>query len=177
MGPCTCSGPDSCNCGPGCKCTACGVSRTEKTCSKICSSASKLTSRYRNSVRHGQKRQPLEQAFDGLLERGLSVGTIVGCVVDVLTRSEIWVAVEVQGIGNRSQITTIASPYILFGRLNRSVRLYFLRGQMKSFKSKYILGTELLAFEADSAREVSNLALSVISPPIVPGTLVMNRYC
>jgi hypothetical protein len=48
---------------------------------------------------------------------------------------------------------------------------------MKSFKSKYILGTELLAFEADSAREVSSLALSVISPPIVPGTLVMNRYC
>ena len=26
MGPCTCSGPSSCQCGPGCKCTACGVS-------------------------------------------------------------------------------------------------------------------------------------------------------
>merc|ERR1712093_525389 len=24
MGPCTCSGPSSCNCGPGCKCTSCG---------------------------------------------------------------------------------------------------------------------------------------------------------
>lgn len=26
MGPCTCSGPSTCNCGPGCKCTSCGVS-------------------------------------------------------------------------------------------------------------------------------------------------------